>query len=130
MLTGWRVGFFVEGLGRRDTPALRAACREEVTRYQASGELWVLTHEERPVSCFNFNARLPDVVQIGGVWTPPGLRGRGYARAVVAGALELERQAGVKRALLFTDPENRAAQAAYEAIGFHLIGDCGLVLLE
>ncbi len=74
-------------------------------------------------------AALPDMVQIGGVWTPPPLRGLGYGRCVVAGALLAARRAGVTRAVLFTDDDNHGARRAYAAIGFDLVGDYGLVLL-
>jgi uncharacterized protein len=77
-----------------------------------------------------FNARLPDVVQVGGVYTPPEHRRRGAARAVVAGMLRGARdEEGVGRAILFTGDDNVAAQTAYRAIGFTAVGEYGLVLL-
>src|SRR5438552_10624203 len=76
-----------------------------------------------------FNAMLPDIVQIGGVWTPPEFRGRGYARAVVAGSLLAARKQGVARAVLFADPANERARRAYQFLGFRIVGDYGLVLL-
>jgi predicted GNAT family acetyltransferase len=57
------------------------------------------------------------------VWTPPALRGRGYGRAVVAGALAIARHGGVTGAILATGRHNSAAQAAYRAIGFERVGD-------
>ncbi len=72
--------------------------------------------------------RLPEIVQIGGVWTPPALRGRGYARAVVAGSLVAARKRGVQHAVLFADPLNPAAKRAYLSLGFRIVGDYGLVL--
>jgi predicted GNAT family acetyltransferase len=81
------------------------------------------------VSYSVFNATLPEIVQIGGVWTPSELRGRGYARSVVAGSLLAAREQGVRRAVLFADPLNAAARAAYLALGFRIVGDYGLVLL-
>jgi GNAT superfamily N-acetyltransferase len=77
-----------------------------------------------------FNAELPDCVQIGGVYTPPALRGRGYARAVVAGSLVDARARGVTRSLLFTAHDNIAARTAYLALGYQIVGDYGLVLFD
>lgn len=77
-----------------------------------------------------FNARLPEIVQVGGVWTPPELRGRGYARCVIAAHLRVARRSGADRAILFTDEENLPAQRAYEALGFSEIGTYGLAFLE
>ena len=79
-----------------------------------------------PVAYSAFNARLPEIVQVGGVWTPPDRRGRGYARAVVAGSLLEARAEGVRRAVLFTS--NPMARRAYEALGFRKIGEYGLVI--
>ena len=75
-------------------------------------------------------ARLPDAVQIGNVWTPTALRGRGYARAVVAGALRCARDEGATEAVLFTATDNNAARKAYLATGFTRIGDYAIVLLK
>ncbi|WP_255362889.1 GNAT family N-acetyltransferase [Anabaena sp. CA = ATCC 33047] len=99
--------------------------------HQATANHWVLVAEDQPVAYSAFSGRLPDVVQIGGVWTPPELRGKGYAKCVVAGSLLEVRSQGVHRAILFTSPENLAAQAAYRGIGFHPTGEkFGLVLFK
>jgi predicted GNAT family acetyltransferase len=94
----------------------------------ADGNLWVAFESDRPVSMSAFNATLPDIVQIGGVYTPPALRGRGYAKVAVAGSLIAARQRGVSRAVLFTD--NPSAARSYEAVGFTRIGNYGVVLFK
>ncbi|NUB44276.1 GNAT family N-acetyltransferase [Fertoebacter nigrum] len=72
-----------------------------------------------------FNARLPDVVQVGGVYTPPAVRGQGLARRVVGGHLAWARAQGAQRAVLFA--ANDAAAAAYRAIGFQRQGSMAIV---
>ena len=67
-----------------------------------------------------FNAELPTIVQIGGVYTPPPLRGQGFARHAVALHLDEARRRGVGRATLFSASESAAR--AYSAIGFEPIG--------
>lgn len=129
LLAAWRVSFSVEALAAVDTPELRRACRNEVSLLHARGADWVLYDGTAPVAYSAFNAMLPDIVQVGGVWTPPPLRGRGYGRAVVAGSLLAARKQGVERAVLFADPANPAATRAYLALGFRVVGDYGLVLL-
>ncbi|WP_437680104.1 GNAT family N-acetyltransferase [Sorangium sp. So ce131] len=131
-LARWRAAYSTELFGWAPGPALDASSREQVTRQHEDGNAFVLVsgkEEEEPVSCTFFNARLPDMVQVGGVWTPPELRGRGHARAVVAGSLLSARGEGATRAILFTGAQNRAAMAAYEALGFTLAGEYGLFLL-
>ena len=75
------------------------------------------------------NARIPDMVQIGGVWTMPALRGQGLARAVVAGALLAARQDGVQSAVLFTGKQNEPARRAYRSLGFRIVTEYAIVLL-
>jgi RimJ/RimL family protein N-acetyltransferase len=129
-LVEWRVGFNVESSGQHDGPALRASSREEIERGFAERASWVLETDGAPVAFQQFNAMLPDMVQVGGVWTPPALRSRGYARAVVAGALLAARTDGVRRGVLFTGDENVPAQKAYAALGFTRVGDWGLLFLQ
>jgi uncharacterized protein len=127
LLTDWRVAYSIETLGQADSPALRDATRAQLASGIAGGVWFVLSWDGEPVSCSAFNARVDDMVQVGGVFTPPPLRRRGYARAVVAGSLRLARAAGITRAILFTEDGN-PSRRAYEALGFRVIGDYGLVL--
>lgn len=126
----WRVAFSVEALGRADGEEALAAARADIARLRDLGSQWILLEDGRAVAYSAFNARLPDMVQIGGVWTPPDLRGRGYARAVVAGSLVAARREGATRAILFTGVENTAARRAYEALGFRIVGDYGLIIFR
>jgi GNAT superfamily N-acetyltransferase len=87
---------------------------------------WIALRGDEAVAICAFNARVSDTVQVGGVYTPPALRNRGHARAVVAGALLDARDRGVSRAILFTPRPD--AVAAYRAIGFEPIGRFAVVL--
>lgn len=131
LLTDWGVAYNLETLNQTQTPDLRINCRQTLAAYQATARHWVLIAENTPVAYTAFNARLPDIVQIGGVWTPPSLRGQGYAKCVVAGSLLEAKSQGVERAILFTNHENYAAQAVYQGIGFRPTGEeFGLVLFQ
>ncbi|WP_057463852.1 GNAT family N-acetyltransferase [Pseudovibrio sp. POLY-S9] len=99
-----------------------------VMEMQKSGNAWVLLDREQPVALSGFNATLAEIVQVGPVWTPPEHRNNGYARATVALTLDLVKQQGVRRSVLFTD--NPAAAKAYEAIGFKQNGSFHLALLK
>lgn len=88
----------------------------------------VLMDGAEPLSMTGFNAALPDIVQIGGVYTPPELRGRGHARRAVALHLTEARAQGVQRATLFS-ASDRAARA-YTAIGFERFGTWTTVLFQ
>jgi predicted GNAT family acetyltransferase len=128
LLTNWRALYGTETSGEIETGTVRRRNREAIERFIERGEQWVLEAEGMPVASSTFNARLADTVQIGGVWTPPALRGRGYARAVVGGSLQAARATGTSRAVLFTPEHNLAAQRAYESLGFRPIGDYAITI--
>lgn len=126
----WRAAYLVETLGETDTAEMRAQARRAIEASLESGRTWVLEHHAEPVASSSFNAAVAEAVQVGGVWTPPALRGRGYARAVVAASLLEARAAGARIAILFTGKDNIPAQKAYLALGFEITGDYRLLLLR
>ncbi len=128
----WRAAYEVEALGSEPAQDLDAEARAGVEQGIARGEMWILVDRERGemLSMTAINARLPDIVQIGGVYTPPELRARGHARAVVAGQLAALRAQGARRAVLFTGRANAQARRAYESLGFRIVGDYGLLLFD
>lgn len=115
----WRAAFMTEISG---LPADEAQPRAvaDIARWVAADSHRLLLHSGQPVALSGFNARLPQVVQVGGVYTPPGLRGRGYARRAVALHLAEARAAGALRATLFAVSD--VAASAYRAIGFRQAG--------
>jgi len=128
LLCAWRIAYDLETLGSTDTPETRDRAIRTLDSQIAEGNVWVALDGGRPVSLSAFNAALPDIVQLGGIYTPPEIRGRGYARAAVAASLLAARERGVSRAVLFTS--NLSAARSYEAVGFRRLGDYGLVLLR
>jgi RimJ/RimL family protein N-acetyltransferase len=127
-LCAWRLAYDIELLGATDSPSTRRRSEEFLDAQIAEGNAWVAVVENTPVSLSAFNAALPDIVQLGGIYTPPALRGRGFAKVAVAASLLVARDRGSSRAVLFTN--NPSAARAYEAIGFRRIGDYSLVLLR
>jgi RimJ/RimL family protein N-acetyltransferase len=128
VLAGWRADYQVETLGTIRTPEQEQSARRETEGWREAGTLWVLTVADEIVAMTGFNAETRGIVQVGGVFTPPALRGRGYARAAVAASLQLARARGVPRSILFTAETNQAARRAYTALGYEAIGDFGLLL--
>ncbi|HXU67826.1 MAG TPA: GNAT family N-acetyltransferase [Polyangia bacterium] len=129
VVTHWGEAYRVETLGAAPTPVTPEDIEEE--RRAIAGDAagrWGLVDGERLVAVMRFTAALPDCVQVGGVYTPPALRGRGYARAVVAGALVEARAAGATRSILFTERSNHSARAAYQSLGYAIVGDYSIVL--
>jgi uncharacterized protein len=121
----WRIAYDVETLGGTDTELAREGAAIWFDQLIADGHVWVATAGDELVSISAFNAVLPDIVQLGGIYTPPRHRGKGYAKAAVAGSLLAAKMRGVRRAVLFTS--NPSAARSYEAVGFRRVGDFGLV---
>ncbi|MFY0681873.1 MAG: GNAT family N-acetyltransferase [Thalassovita sp.] len=88
----------------------------------------LLMVEGQSVAMTSFNARYGDMVQIGGVYTPPEHRNKGYARQVVASHLAEVLVVGINTAILFAN--NEAAARAYQAIGFTQIGHYRVSVLK
>ena len=127
LLIRWRAAYLGEVMG---TPPDRreAVATEDIETYLARGSHRLLIRQGAPVAFTGFNAILPEAVQVGGVYTPPELRGRGYARAAVALHLAEARDAGIPRAILFA--ANEAAARAYSAIGFRPGGHMRMMLFR
>ncbi len=123
VVCAWRRDYQAESLNDTTSPV-----EDSMRRSIEDGSMRVLEVDGELVAMTAFNAALPDMVQVGGVWTPPALRGRGFARAVVAGHLRDARDGGVQTAILFTAQNNEPAQRAYAALGFRKVGDYGLLL--
>jgi GNAT superfamily N-acetyltransferase len=127
-LRAWRLAYDIELLGATDSPESRRRSATFLDAQIADGNAWIAIDAGAPVSLSAFNAALPDIVQLGGVYTPPTLRGRGFARAVVAASLLAARARGASRAVLCT--RNPSAARACEALGFRRVGDYSIVLLR
>ncbi len=128
LVSAWRRDYQLELLGAEDNPELLERCRSEMQSSQQRGDTWVLEDEGELVASTSFNATIDEAVQVGGVWTPRDLRGRGYGTAVVAVSLLDARAEGVPQAILFTGDDNIGAQRAYAKLGFERIGDYRIIL--
>jgi GNAT superfamily N-acetyltransferase len=127
-LIDMRIAFMREHLGLRMQASHENEARVIVSYQQQTSNHWVLATAGNVVATTAFNGRIPEMVQVGGVYTLPGYRNRGYGRAVVAGSLLEAGARGVKSAILFTGTDMPAAQKMYGALGFRPIGEYGLVI--
>lgn len=123
----WRKDYDIEALRGDPDEALQRA-EEETKSYIAKNSHVVLMDGETALCTTGFNARLSDIVQIGGVYTPPEHRCKGHARRAVALHLAQAREQGVTRATLFS--ANDYASRAYQAIGFTYVGQWTLCLFN
>ena len=126
-LISWRASYCIESLGvlPGDAPAKAA---KDIESYIANDTHRSLFFDRVPVGMTGFNAVLPEIVQIGGVYTPPEFRGRGFARRSLAMHLAEARDTGVEEAVLFA--ANPAAERAYLAIGFKPADPFSIVVFD
>ncbi|SNS14934.1 GNAT family N-acetyltransferase [Tropicimonas sediminicola] len=128
LLINWREEYLVETIHFSPEEAIETA-PGDIDGMMERGALMLLQDTSgTPCAMTSFNAILPDMVQIGNVFTPDEKRGQGHARRAVALHLERARAAGVERAMLFAS--GPAASRAYEAIGFDRIGRFTLLIFE
>lgn len=129
LLTEWRVAYEIEALGRADDPGTHHSAARSVSRMIDDVAAALLCEGPRgqgaPLALVAFNARAADAVQVGGVYVPPALRNRGYARRAVAQLLAGARAGGLRQGVLFAASDRAAT--AYRAIGFRRIGEYRLI---
>ena len=77
----------------------------------------------QPVSMAGLTRITAGQVRVGPVYTPPGLRGRGYAGAVTCVVSQAALDAGADRVLLFTDLANPTSNALYQRLGYEPLED-------
>jgi ribosomal protein S18 acetylase RimI-like enzyme len=103
-----------------DTPeSIHEALRSRIERQQV--HLWV-DESGAPVSFAGWRQIRPSAARVAPVYTPPSLRGRGYAHALVAGICGELQARGAQAIFLFTDATNPTSNALYARIGFATVG--------
>jgi predicted GNAT family acetyltransferase len=75
------------------------------------------------VSMAGFGGRTPNGIRIGPVYTPPELRGRGYASALTAAVTQRLLDGGLRFCFLFTDLANPTSNSIYQRIGYEPVSD-------
>jgi len=97
----------------------------------AEGTFWLWLDEAgEPVSLAGTTPVVAGTGRVGPVYTPPHLRGRGYAGAVTSAAGQALLERGAGEVLLFTDLTNPTSNALYQRIGYRPVGDRVLIGLE
>ena len=79
--------------------------------------------DDVPVSCAAYSRETPRGVAINFVYTPPELRGRGYATSCVAALTQRQLEAGKAFCCLYTDLSNPTSNSIYQRIGYQRVCD-------
>jgi GNAT superfamily N-acetyltransferase len=87
------------------------------------GGLTLWQADGMPTSVAGVTRTVAGMVRVGPVYTPPELRGRGYAGAVTATVSRAALDAGTAEVLLYTDLANPTSNALYQRIGYRPVED-------
>ena len=114
LLVAWHRAFEIE-VGMIAVPA---PLEERVAIRVKNQQLLLWMDDGKAVSMAGANPLPAASARLGPVYTPPELRGRGYAQAVTAAASEHVQRDEPRTVFLFTDAINPASNKSYQRIGF------------
>jgi len=118
ILADWIVSF-----AREATPHDVAPPRERLEALAAEGRHLFWIDDGEPVSMAAIVRRTRRAAAIAFVYTPPPLRGKGYAGSVTAAVVEQAFAEGKTMACLYTDLSNPFSNRCYARIGFKPVCD-------
>ena len=123
LLFRWLLEFNEEALGETDTSRL-APLVNRLLRFETQGMfIW---EDGQPVSMAGFTRPTANGICVMAVYTPPPLRGRGYASACVAALSNLLLDEGRKYCFLYTDLANPTSNHIYQTMGYKPICDAAM----
>jgi predicted GNAT family acetyltransferase len=119
LLVGWHDEFLAEAVPEfvRDDQAIR----RRIAGLVADDGFWLWEAEGQIVSMSGASPAPPRGARIGPVYTPPALRGHGFATALVAHASRHALAHGSTSCYLHTDMANPTSNAIYQRIGYEWV---------
>ncbi|MFL5960946.1 MAG: GNAT family N-acetyltransferase [Gaiellaceae bacterium] len=127
---------FMEEAVHEGAPGRDDAERAVDRRYSVNTSGFLLWEDGgEPVSLAGWGGPTPNGIRVGPVYTPPQLRGRGYATALTA---ELSQrlldgglfEGGRRFCFLYTDLANPTSNAIYERIGYTLVAESAEIVFD
>jgi GNAT superfamily N-acetyltransferase len=122
VLREWWEAFYLEAIGSGGPGSDYDAAVERVIR-GVGRTVYLWFDDGRPVSLAGVGGLTPHGIRVGPVYTPPELRGRGYASNLVAEVSQRQLDAGRTFVFLFTDLANPTANRIYQDIGYEPVID-------
>jgi RimJ/RimL family protein N-acetyltransferase len=113
LFSQWMTAFIGEAIPHDPVPT-----PEQLAQTAASGrfQFWIV--DDEPVSMAGIMRRTRHAGAIAGVYTPPRLRGRGYAGSVTAAVVDAIFAEGRSMACLYVDLRNPYSNRCYAKVGF------------
>ena len=94
-----------------------------VDEWLSYGGLTIWESGEAPVSMAGVTRIVSGIARVAPVYTPPALRGRGYAGGVTAAVSQAALDAGATEVVLYTDLANPTSNALYDRLGYRPVED-------
>ena len=129
LILTWVLAFHQEALSHRNSPdpdQLKKSVQERIKQQ----EIYVWETKGTPVSMSAIARRTAHGVAISLVYTPPELRGQGWASACVSALSQVLLDQGNQFCCLFTDLANPTSNQIYQRLGYQRVGtfaDLGFV---
>ncbi|MFF1376618.1 GNAT family N-acetyltransferase [Streptomyces sp. NPDC058308] len=111
---------FAEAVG--EPPAMDSGDWVDARLSYGGVTLWE-TPDGLPVGMAGATLRIAGQVRVAPVYTPAGLRGRGYGGAATVAVTRAALDAGAAEVLLFTDLANPTSNGLYQRIGYRPVRD-------
>lgn len=90
--------------------------------------IWGLFLNKKLISIGAYNTKYKDIGQMGGVFTIPEQRGKGYSTLCMKQIIpDSKKVHQLNSLILFTGEKNIPAQKLYKSLGFKQLGDFGLI---
>ena len=124
----WWIAFGEEVLHEGGPGRERAEASVDHKLSSPTGGLLLWEDGGEPVSLAGWGGPTPNGIRIGPVYTPPALRGRGYATAVTAELSQRQLDGGRSFCFLYTDLANPTSNAIYERIGYRRVAEAAEIV--
>jgi predicted GNAT family acetyltransferase len=118
LLARWHYAFQLEAMGDSDQERSKTFTERRIPE----GDLFIWD-DDGPVSTAVRTRPTPHGCTVSFVYTPPELRGRGYASACVAALSQKLLDSGKQFCTLFTDLSNPTSNSIYQKVGYRPVGD-------
>ncbi len=128
LLSAWMRAFALDSLPKAEHLSEADALKRTEDRI-AQGSLAVWDVDGQPVSQAGVSGT-DSVARVSLVYTPPDMRGKGYASAVVARLSQQLLEQGRQMCCLYADARNPVSNSIYRKIGYEFVGRSSLYILE
>jgi len=128
LLTVWHVGFVRDALHDETYNSDDSRLWAERSFEYKQRRLFIWQIGGQPVALVGVTGPTPHGIRIGPVYTPPELRGMGYASAAVAAVSQQLLDEGREFCFLYTDADNPTSNKIYAAIGYEYV--CESVMIR